>query len=314
MLRYYSVEAVPSDFGPSAVTIGKFDGVHAGHRAVIARLEELAEPEGLTTTVLTFDRNPLSVLRPESCPPALTSNAQKLDMLEAAGIDAALMVEFDRAFSQRSAEDFVTRILVGALHARIVLVGRDFRFGARGAGDVALLAALGERLGFVFVVLDDIAPSGDRRVSSTWVRELLSAGDVTGAAALLGAPPRIRSVVVRGMQRGRTLGYPTANLSPDIEGFVPADGVYAAWLTVDGATYPAAVSIGNNPTFEGVPEKQVEAHAIDRVGLELYGKTAELEFVEYIRGMRKFSGAEALAEQMGADELRIRGVLGIAPR
>jgi riboflavin kinase / FMN adenylyltransferase len=312
MLTYESIDAVPATFGPSAVTIGKFDGVHAGHRAVITRLEELASPEDLTTTVLTFDRNPLTVLRPGHSPAPLTSNAQKLEMLEATGIDATLMIEFDRAFSEQQAEEFVTRILVGALRARIVLVGRDFRFGARGRGDVALLTALGSDLGFDVVVIDDVAPSGDRRVSSTWVRELLTEGDVRGAADLLGALPSIRSVVAHGFQRGRTLGYPTANLSPAIEGFVPADGVYAAWLTVDRIRYPAAVSIGNNPTFEGVPEKQVEAHAIDAVGLDLYDRVAEISFVEYIRGMRKFSGPEALAEQMGADERRIREVLGLS--
>ena len=314
MLTYSSVDAVPEGFGPSAVTIGKFDGVHAGHRAVIARLEELAAPQGLTTTVLTFDRNPLTLLKPEMSPPPLTSNAQKLEMLEESGIQATLVIEFDRAFSEQTAEDFVASILVGALHARIVLVGRDFRFGARGQGDVALLTALGTERGFEVFVIDDVAPSSARRVSSTWVRELLAEGDVAGAADLLGALPTIRAVVVHGFQRGRTLGYPTANLSPDVEGFVPADGVYAAWLTVDGARYPAAVSIGNNPTFEGVPEKQVEAHAIDQVGLDLYDKTAELSFVEYIRGMRKFSGPDALAEQMGADERRIREVLGLAGR
>ncbi|CAN5188790.1 bifunctional riboflavin kinase/FAD synthetase [soil metagenome] len=312
MLRFDSVESVPAGFGPSAVTIGKFDGVHAGHRAVIASLEELAAPLGLTTTVLTFDRNPLSLLRPEACPPPLTSNAQKLEMLEATGIQAALMIVFDRAFSEQPPEEFVRRILVGALHARVVLVGRDFRFGARGQGDVTLLTALGAELGFEVVVIDDVAPLGDRRVSSTWVRELLAEGDVTGAAELLGALPVVRAEVVHGFERGRTLGYPTANLSREVEGFVPADGVYAAWLTVDGARYPAAVSIGNNPTFDGVPEKQVEAHAIDQVGLDLYGKLAEISFVEYIRGMRRFSGPEALAEQMGADERRIREVLGVA--
>ena len=311
MHTFDSVDAVPEGFGPSAVTIGKFDGVHAGHRAVLARLEELAAPVGLTPTVLTFDRNPLSVLNPAECPAPLVSNAQKLDLLAEAGVAATLVVEFDRAFSQWAPEDFVTRILVDALHARLVLVGRDFRFGVRGSGNVELLRTLGAEHGFEVVVMDDVSAAGERRVSSTWVRELLSEGDVTGAAELLGALPAIRSVVAHGLQRGRTLGYPTANFAPAIEGFVPADGVYAAWLTVDGARYPAAVSIGNNPTFEGVPEKQVEAHAIDETGLDLYDKTAELSFVEYIRGMRKFSGPEALAEQMGADELRIREVLGV---
>lgn len=311
MLTFESVDAVPADFGPSAVTIGKFDGVHAGHRAVIARLEELAAPRGLISTVLTFDRNPLSVLNPAECPAPLTSNAQKLDLLEGTGLGAVLVVEFDLAFSQRPPEEFVTRILVDALHARVVLVGRDFRFGVRGSGNVELLRQLGDEHGFEVVVMDDISSSGERRVSSTWVRELLTGGDIAGATELLGAVPTIRAEVVHGLQRGRALGYPTANLSPVIEGFVPADGVYAAWLTVDGIRYPAAVSIGNNPTFEGVPEKQVEAHAIDKVGLDLYDRPAEISFVEYIRGMRKFSGPEALAEQMGVDELRIREVLGV---
>ncbi len=312
MLRYFSVDEVPADFGPSAITIGKFDGVHAGHRAVIARLEELAAERGLVSTVLTFDRNPLSLLKPAECPAPLTSNDQKLDLLDGTGLDAALVVTFDREFSERPPEDFVTGILVEALHARVVLVGRDFRFGVRGSGNVDLLRTLGAEHGFEVVVMDDVSLEGDRRVSSTWVRELLDAGDVEGAARLLGAVPTIRAEIVHGLERGRTLGYPTANFSPVVEGFVPADGVYAAWLTVDGVRYPAAVSIGNNPTFEGVPDKTVEAHAIDQAGLDLYGRTGELSFVEYIRGMRKFSGPDALAEQMGADELRIRDVLGLA--
>jgi riboflavin kinase/FMN adenylyltransferase len=314
MRTYLAVDEVPAGFGPSAVTVGKFDGVHLGHRAVIARLRALAEPQGLTATVVTFDRNPLSVLKPELCPPALVSNEQKLELLAGAGADAALVLTFDRAFSERPPEEFVTRILVGALNARVVLVGSDFRFGVRGSGTVDLLRDLGAEHGFEVVVVDDVASGDERRVSSTWIRDLLAEGDVRGAAELLGALPTIRSVVVHGLQRGRTLGYPTANLSPAIEGFVPADGVYAAWLTVDGVRYPAAVSIGNNPTFEGVPDKQVEAHALDEVGLDLYDRPAEIAFVEYIRGMRKFSGPEALAEQMGADERRIREVLGVRPR
>ncbi|MBX3098063.1 MAG: bifunctional riboflavin kinase/FAD synthetase [Salinibacterium sp.] len=314
MLAFESLDAVPADFGPSAVTIGKFDGVHAGHRAVLARLDQLAAPDGLATTVLTFDRNPLSLLKPAECPESLVSNAQKLDLLGSTGLDATLVVKFDRAFSTLPPEEFVTRILVDTLHARLVLVGRDFRFGVRGSGNVAQLTELGARYGFTVSVMEDVASEGDRRVSSTWVRELLSDGKVKEATDLLGAPHTIRGLVVHGLQRGRTLGYPTANLSPEVEGFVPADGVYAAWLTVRGIRYPAAVSIGNNPTFEGVAAQQVEAHAIDQDGLDLYGEVADIAFVEYIRGMRKFTGPEALAEQMGADERRIREVLGVAPR
>jgi len=310
---FRSPAEVPADFGPSVVTIGKFDGVHAGHRAVLQRLVTLAEERGLLSAVVTFDRNPLSLLRPEVCPDALLSNDQKLEMLAESGIAATLMAAFDRPFSELSPESFVSTVLVDALHASAVLAGSDFRFGARNSGDITLLRELGATRGIEVVVIDDLARDGGRRVSSTWVRELLAEGRVAEAATLLGRLPSIRSIVVHGEQRGRTLGYPTANLSPQIEGYIPADGVYAAWLVVDGTKYPAAVSIGNNPTFEGVPDKQVEAHAID-ASLDLYDRVVEIEFVEYVRGMRKFSGADALAEQMASDETRVRGVLGVPPK
>ena len=313
MQFFDSLAAVPADFGPSAVAIGKFDGVHSGHRAVIAALGDAARDRGLTATIVTFDRHPLSVLRPEACPEPLLSNAQKVERLAETGVDATLMVEFDRPFSQLSPEEFVRGILVDALHARLVFVGSDFRFGARGAGTVELLTELGATAGFEVRLIDDVVATGERRASSTWVRELLAEGRVVEATAVLGHEPSIRSVVVHGVQRGRELGYPTANLSPAIEGYIPADGVYAAWLTVGGVKHGAAVSIGNNPTFEGVPEKQVEAHVLD-ANLDLYDATVELSFVEYIRGMRKFSGMEALAEQMSLDEQQIRGILGYPPR
>jgi riboflavin kinase/FMN adenylyltransferase len=311
MQVFESLDAVPADFGPSAVTIGKFDGVHAGHRRVIGTLLELAAERQLIPTVLTFDRNPLSLLRPEACPEALVSNPQKLDRLAKAGVAATLMVPFDRAFSELSPQEFVSRVLVDALHARAVLVGPDFRFGAKGAGTVPLLTELGSANGFEVVAIEELRPDGARRASSTWVRELLSEGRVREAATVLGDLPTIRSVVVHGEQRGRAMGYPTANLSPEIEGFIPADGVYAAWLVVGGIRYPAAVSIGNNPTFDGVPDKQVEAHALDQK-LDLYDKTVEVSFVDYIRPMHKFDGMESLVTQMNADELRIREILANA--
>jgi riboflavin kinase/FMN adenylyltransferase len=154
---------------------------------------------------------------------------------------------------------------------------------------------------------EDVSPRDGRRVSSTWIRELLARGDVAEAAALLGHPPTIRSVVVHGAQRGRTLGYPTANLSPELEGLVPADGVYAAWLAVDGERYPAAVSVGNNPTFDGVPDKQVEAFVLDQ-SLDLYDRVVEVSFLEYVRPMNKFDGVEQLVEQLRKDETTIRGI------
>jgi len=314
MQFFASLAAVPDDFGPSAVAIGKFDGVHAGHRKVIEALTSVAASKNLVATAVTFDRHPLALLRPELCPEPLLSNAQKIERLSETGLDATVMLEFDKAFSEQSPESFVESILVNALHARVVLVGSDFRFGAKGAGTVDTLRELGKRYDFEVTLIEDVvATATERRASSTWVRELLTAGSVDEAADLLGHLPTIRAVVVHGVQRGRELGYPTANLAPAIEGFIPADGVYAAWFTVDGERHGAAVSIGNNPTFDGVPDKQVEAHVLD-ASLDLYDKSVEVSFVKYIRGMQKFSGMDALSEQMAIDEEVIRGLLGYPPK
>ena len=308
MKVFRSVEEIPEGFGPSAVTIGKFDGVHSGHRAVIRRLREVAAQDGLTPTVVTFDRNPLEVLAPEKCPPSLVSIPQKLELLAETGVDATLLVAFDRALASLAPEAFVHRILVDRLHAAAVLVGSDFRFGARGAGDVALLRELGAEYGFTVHLIDDVRPEHGRRVSSTWIRELLAAGDVAHAAELLGHIPRVRGVVVHGAARGRELGFPTANLSPESEGLIPADGVYAGWLTDAGERYPAAISVGNNPTFEGVPQKQVEAYVLDRE-LDLYDHRVEVSFVERIRGMVAYEGIEPLIAQIAADVDRARQIL-----
>lgn len=325
---YTSLDQVPPDFGPSAVTIGKFDGVHRGHEQVIERVRSAARAESLVATVVTFDRNPLSVLAPEKCPEELVSNAQRLELLERHGIEATVMLEFSRAFSENSPQEFVEGMLVGALHAKVVLVGADFRFGRFGAGNVATLKSMGETLGFRVELLDTFElpdptvapgtePRPERRVSSTWVRELLAAGDVKNAALLLGRESVVRSTVVRGAQRGRELGFPTANLAPDVEGFIPADGVYSAWAVVDGRRYRAAVSIGNNPTFDGVAQRQVEAHLLGEgessLDLDLYGKTLEVHFVDRLRGMVKFDGREALIAGIAADVARVRSSLPDEP-
>ncbi|GAB3030499.1 bifunctional riboflavin kinase/FAD synthetase [Parafrigoribacterium mesophilum] len=313
MLFVTSLSDVPADFGPSAVTIGKFDGLHTGHRSVLQAVRDAAQDAGLTSTVLTFDRNPLSVLAPERAPDPLVSNEQKRELLADAGIAATVMLHFDRAFSTQSPQQFVQRILVDALHARIVFVGADFRFGAGGAGSVALLQQLGPTLGFQVTVVEAMSLDGTHRVSATRIRQLLADGDVAGAAHLLGRPHAVRGTVIRGEQRGRTLGFPTANLSPKLEGFIPADGVYAGLLTVDGQQLPAAISVGNNPTFDGVPERQVEAHVLDR-DLDLYDKTVEVSFVSRIRGMKKFAGIDALVAQIGRDVSQVRALLlGDAP-
>ncbi|MEO7006764.1 MAG: bifunctional riboflavin kinase/FAD synthetase [Terrimesophilobacter sp.] len=308
MLFFTSLTDVPADFGPSAVTIGKFDGLHTGHRSVLRAVRDAAQTAGLTSTVLTFDRNPLSVLAPERCPDALVSNDQKRELLADAGIEATAMLHFDRAFSKRLPEQFVQDILVDTLHARVVFVGADFKFGARGAGNVALLQRLGRSLGFRLSVVDAMSLDGTNRVSATGIRQLLARGDVAAAARLLGRLHAVRGPVIRGEQRGRTLGFPTANLSPRLEGFIPADGVYAGWLTVNGEKLPAAISVGNNPTFDGVPERQVEAHVLDR-DVDLYDKTVEVSFVSRIRGMEKFDGVEALVAQIGRDVSQVRALL-----
>ena len=313
MLFYTALAEIPADFGPAAVTIGKFDGLHTGHRRVLEAVRAAAAAQGLVSTVLTFDRNPLSVLVPERCPDALVSNRQKRELLAEAGIDATVMLTFDREFSRQSAERFVRDILVSALHARIVFVGADFRFGARGTGNVALLQQLGVELGFEVRIIEAMKSEGTRRVSATWIRELLLDGRVETAAQLLGRAPTVRGVVVRGEQRGRMLGFPTANLSPQLEGFIPADGVYAGWLTLDGQNLPAAISVGNNPTFTGVPERQVEAHVLGR-DLDLYDREVQVAFVSRIRGMEKFDGVEALIDQIGRDVAEARRMLGLPPK
>lgn len=307
MLLVEGVGAVPAGFGPSAVTIGKFDGVHLGHRGVIAQLTALAADRGLASVVVTFDRHPMSLLRPESCPEALVSNAQRAALLAETEVAATLVLEFTRELSELDAATFVEQVLVRALDARLVLVGADFRFGHRGSGTVETLRQLGAERGFEVVLLDDVRVDG-ARVSSTQIRGLLAAGDVRAATRLLGRRPRVRSTVVHGDAIGREIGFPTANLDPAMEGFLPVDGVYAAWAWIDGVRYGAAVSIGNNPTFDGVPARRTEAHLLDTT-LDAYGKTIELEFVEYIRPMIKFDGIEALVAALTADAERIRVIL-----
>jgi riboflavin kinase / FMN adenylyltransferase len=307
MLLFDGVGAVPAGFGPSAVTIGKFDGVHLGHRGVLAQLSTLAADRGLEPVLVTFDRHPFSLLRPEACPEALTSNDQRAALLDGTEVAATLVLEFTRELSELEPAEFVEQILVRALDAKLVLTGADFRFGHRGAGRIETLRELGRTHGFEVVLLDDVQVAGDR-VSSTKIRELLAAGDVRAAAKLLGRRPRVRSTVVHGDAIGREIGFPTANLDPAMEGFLPADGVYAAWAWIDGVRYGAAVSIGNNPTFDGIPARRTEAHLLD-ASVDAYGKPIELEFVDYIRPMVKFDGLEALIEALTADTVRIRAIL-----
>jgi riboflavin kinase/FMN adenylyltransferase len=303
---------VPAEFGRSAVAIGKFDGVHAGHRAVIERLKADAAASGARSVAVTFDRNPLALLRPELCPDNVVSTDRKIELLGGLGLDATLLLTFDSELASQTPEAFVEDILVGALRVSTVLVGEDFRFGHRGAGTPELLRALGPQYGFVVDVVDDVVLEGsDHRVSSSWIRQLLGDGDVVTAARALGRPVDVRGEVVHGLKRGRELGFPTANLSETVDAFVPADGVYAGWLDDHdtGIRYPAAVSVGTNPTFDDVIVRQVEAHVIDEDALDLYGHDVTVEFTKRLRGMVAFDGIDALMVQMTADVDAARAIL-----
>jgi len=306
---------VPHGFGPCVVAIGKFDGVHSGHRAVIDRARVAATPANARVVAVTFDRNPLSLLRPELCPDPLSSVDQKLALLADAGVDATLVLRFDEALAGLEPRAFVEHVLVDALGVVTVMVGDDFRFGRGGTGDPALLTQLGQEYGFEVDVVGDVQ-GGSRRVSSTWVRDLLSAGDVEGAARLLGRPHAVQGEVVHGLKRGRELGFPTANLSADAEGYIPADGVYAGWLidqAADAAApitrYPAAISVGTNPTFDDVSTRQVEAYVLDETDLDLYGHRVQILFTHRIRGMVAFEGVPKLVAQMTDDVARARAAL-----
>ena len=312
MIVFRAPGEVPVDFGPSVVAIGKFDGVHAGHRAVIRRLKDIAAASGERAVAVTFDRNPLAVLRPDRCPENVVTVERKLELLSELELDATLMLTFDAEFAARSPEDFVSGILVDALHVSTVLVGEDFRFGRGGAGDPELLRRLGPEFGFTVEVVEEVFLDGsDRRVSSTWIRELLIAGDVKTAARVLDRHVDVRGEVVHGLKRGRELGFPTANLSASVDSFVPADGVYAGWL-VDhetGVRHPAAISVGTNPTFDDVLERQVEAHVLGETDLDLYGHDVTVEFVDRLRGMVAFEGIEKLKLQMATDVSDAKRVL-----
>ncbi|MFS2280995.1 bifunctional riboflavin kinase/FAD synthetase [Microbacterium sp. OR21] len=314
MIVFRDPSEVPADFGRSVVAIGKFDGVHVGHRAVIERMREDAGAIGARTVAVTFDRNPLEVLRPELCPENVVATERKIELLGELDLDATLVLTFDRALASLPAEDFVRDILVDALHAAMILVGRDFRFGRGGAGDPALLQRMGPEHGFTVDVIDDVTPEGgERRVSSTWVRELLAAGDVAQAAGVLGRPVSVAGEVVHGLKRGRELGFPTANLSETIDALAPADGVYAGWL-VDhetGIRHPAAISVGTNPTFDDVDRRQVEAHVLDATGLDLYGHRVTVEFTDRLRGMVAYKGMDALIAQIAEDVTVARERLGL---
>ncbi len=303
------LEEVPADLGPTVVTVGNYDGVHLGHQHVVRRAREDADDRGTELVVVTFDPHPFAVLRPEHAPMMLTGVEERARLLDELGADDVLVLPFSREMAAWTPEEFIDRVLVGALHAAAVVVGANFRFGHKAAGDVALLAEAGSTRGFE---VDGVALDGGPQVwSSTYVRACLAAGDVEGAAEALGRPFSVRGVVVEGDRRGRALGFPTANVPTDPSSAAPADGVYAGWLTrVDmGERHPAAISVGTNPTFAGERQRRVESYALDRDDLELYGVEVEVTFVRRLRGMTRFDGVDDLVEAMRDDVRRTRELL-----
>ncbi|TDD68709.1 bifunctional riboflavin kinase/FAD synthetase [Jiangella aurantiaca] len=319
MHRWTDLDQVPPGFGPSVVTIGNFDGVHLGHRQVLTRMvaDAHAAGGGAQAVAVTFDPHPRQLHRPEDAPPLITGVRDKLELLAETGLDAVLVQPYTWEFARQSPEEFVRRFLVDGLHAVTVVVGHDVRFGWQNAGDLSTMLELGTEYGFTVEVIPEVTtPDGARRWSSTWVRELLVVGDVSGAAEILGRPHRLRGVVVEGDKRGRELGFPTANLSADADGLVPDDGVYAGWLSVvrpDAGSrerLPAAISIGTNPTFAG-ESRRVEAYVIGRTDLDLYGDEIMLEFAERLRPTLTFDSVDDLIATMNDDVAKARVVLGI---
>jgi riboflavin kinase / FMN adenylyltransferase len=305
-----SLDDVPADLGRTAVVIGNFDGVHLGHQHVVREARSAADAEGLRVVAVTFDPHPMAVLRPEHAPTTITDIETRAELLRTAGVDDVLALPFDRDVASWTPQEFAQRVLADALHAAVVVVGANFRYGSRASGDVATLTTSGEELGFraVGVPLD----GGPQVWSSTYVRTCLAAGDVAGAAEALGRPFVVRGVVVRGDQRGRELGFPTANVPTRVLTAAPADGVYAGWLRrLDtGERYPAAISVGTNPTFDGERERRVESYVLDRDDLELYEVEVEISFVDRIRGMERFHSVDALIETMHDDVRRAHDILG----
>lgn len=311
MQRWRGLEDIPEDWGRSVVTIGSYDGVHRGHQLIIKHAVDRARELGVPAVVVTFDPHPSEVVRPGSHPPLLAPHHRRAELMADLGVDAVLILPFTTEFSKLSAADFVVKVLVDRLRAKAVVEGPNFRFGHKAAGNVDFLVEQGKVYDFEVEVVDLYVTGeagGGEPFSSTLTRRLVAQGDVKGAAEILGRPHRVEGIVVRGAQRGRELGFPTANVETLPHTAIPADGVYAGRLHAQGEVMPAAVSVGTNPQFEGT-ERTVEAYAIDRVDLDLYGLHVAVDFLAFVRGQAKFETLDALLEQMADDVERCRDII-----
>lgn len=296
----------------AVITIGAYDGVHLGHQAVIDQVRERAVALGAVSAVVTFDRHPASVVRPESAPRLLTNTDQKMELLAATGIDAVVVVPFDAEQASETPESFVQRVLVDALSTRVIVVGEDFHFGRHRDGNVDLLRKLGADDGFDVEPIELVprADGIDEPVSSTAIRRALAGGDIARANDMLGRPFEARGPVVTGDQRGRLLGFPTANVEVSNGMCLPADGVYAGWYERPGGdVHACAINLGRRPTFyEHADSSLLEAHLLDFDG-DLYGETAKVRFTHFLRSERKFDGVDALIAQLANDVASARELL-----
>ena len=319
MQRWRGLEATPSDVGRTVVTIGMYDGVHRGHQSLIGAAVARARSMGMPCLLLTFDPHPAEVIRPGSHPAILTSLDRKAELVADLGVDAMCVLPFTTEFMHLPAETFTHTVLVERLHAASVVVGENFTYGHRAAGNLETLALEGRRFGFTVEpvqLAEDAADGGAVTISSTYVRACVAGGDMVSAARALGRPHRVDGVVVRGERRGRELGYPTANVQTPPFTAIPADGVYAGHLvTRDPGTgasqerLPAAISVGTNPTFQG-SRRTVEAFVLDWEG-DLYGEHVGVEFVQRLRPMTAFADVEGLLAAMARDVTDTRQILGM---
>jgi riboflavin kinase/FMN adenylyltransferase len=317
--RWRGLEATPGDLGRTVVTVGMYDGVHRGHQKLIGAAVARARAMRRPCLLLTFDPHPAEVVRPGSHPAILTSMDRKAELVAELGVDAMCVLPFTPEFSRLSPETFTHTVLVEQLHAAQVVVGENFTYGHKAAGDVGTLTVEGRRFGFAVEgvpLAEDSSDDGEVTISSTYIRACVAAGDMVSAARALGRPHRVDGVVVRGDQRGRDLGYPTANVETPPFTAIPADGVYAGHLVTrdprSGASrerFPAAISVGTNPTFQG-SRRTVEAYVLDYDG-DLYGEHVGVEFAHRLRPMAAFPDVEALLVAMGRDVEDTRSVLGL---
>ena len=322
MLRWRGLEATPGDLGRTVVTIGMYDGVHRGHQELIGAAVARARAMRRPCLLLTFDPHPAEVIRPGSHPAILTSMDRKAEIVAELGVDAMCVLPFTPEFMRLSPETFTHTVLVEQLHAALVVVGENFTYGHKAAGNVGSLTVEGRRFGFTVEgvqLAEDTSDDGDVTISSTYIRACVAAGDMVAAARALGRPHRVDGVVVRGDRRGRDMGFPTANVETPPFTAIPADGVYAGYLVIrdprSGASrerFPAAISVGSNPTFQG-SRRTVEAFVLDFDG-DLYGEHVGVEFVQRLRPMAAFPDVAALLVAMTKDVTETRAVLGLADR